>query len=280
MGRAQDPRGHEATTTDTTHCPAGREPEEATHGNAAALEELRGLPAGVDDQRQGDAWRLRLWGFDVDSDALQSEHLGALAAFEDSLMAQVLAGASGWSEAQVTGHASPEGEEDHDQALAERRALSVGADFPHPASVSASGEGCRTSADAADFPWHRAVDLEVEVLRESDTTELEALMAEREALEGEIAELEVKARWASAIGEDAAETGCNDGQLSNPNDTWWQAGAKIINNMEPPEPGGCLMGQAAQDKLDSRAATHREAIAELESQRDELIDAIRNGESS
>jgi outer membrane protein OmpA-like peptidoglycan-associated protein len=122
------------------------------------------LPDGKIDQDRGSThWTTRLWGFDPDSGELRPAHNAALSTFmTDANAKREDEGFAGWRVSSVVGHSSPEGEEGYNMALAKKRAANTLKALDSQVSPTSSGETCAAGTTRDQYPWYRAVVIEIE----------------------------------------------------------------------------------------------------------------------
>lgn len=229
--------------------------------------------ARVDETRADGIWKLRLWGFGVNSAELQPAHLAAIGQVIADAQAEIDSGAIAWVCRRIVGHSSPEGEEDHNMKLAQSRADGVEAALGVVGNAGSRGEEDGAGAPPEWWAYYRAVEFEVEIICESDTEEVDALTEEIRRLAEEIRQLEDEAAAKRADGEGASDYACGGGQLASEDDTFWDAVFKILQNSSPGSPYGeyeCFAGDEHRKRQERRAERLDEDAQELRDTRDEL----------
>ena len=138
-------------------------------GLPTGARETVSFDSGVSEIRGDTHWVLRLWDFAQDDATVTIFQVQGINAFFDAanLRASREAAIQGWAVASVVGHASPEGEEDHNEALAFWRAETVAGACGVAKSAATSGEACGAGAPREDYPWFRAVDVTIEFFKQT-----------------------------------------------------------------------------------------------------------------
>ena len=124
---------------------------------------------GASEIRGDTTWVLRLWDFARDEAVPTIDHLTAMQAFfaaADLRRAQER-NIDGWAVVSIVGHASPEGEEDHNAELAQRRAEAVSGLIGGTTAPVSRGEACGAGVPREEYPYFRAVDVAIEFIQES-----------------------------------------------------------------------------------------------------------------
>ncbi len=246
------------------------------YGNQSAQQALSSPGGLVSESRQDGRITLRLWDFAVNSTSLKANHRTALLEIlEEGSQARALVCHS------ITGHASPEGEEGYNEQLSVLRALAVedflGVGGPMMACGEAQGQG----APESDYPYYRAVDVELELIWESDgrISELEAEIAR---LQEEISMLETQARDEREAGEGLVDDTCGKAVMIAEGDDFWTRFWKIAGNAAPS--GGDAYGEdpclaADMFNQDRRREAERleEEAAALRARRDRLEERRLDG---
>ena len=249
------------------------------YGNKAAQQALLSSPGGlVSESRAGNRIHLRLWDFDVDKAGLKTNHRAALLGIlnEGAAARALLCHA-------IVGHASPEGEEGHNEQLSVLRALAVEDFLGIGGPMMACGEQQGQGAASSEYPYYRAVDVEFELVWESDSriTELEEI----QRLEEEIADLEAQAQKKRDHGEEIVDGACGSAVMIAEGDDFWTRFWKIASNAAPSDSSGygedpCMAADAFNQKRRGEARELEEQAEGLRRQRDQLRERLRDGETT
>lgn len=253
------------------------------------------LPDGVADLNQGtNAWTMRLSGFDYDTAGLRPAHLAAVTGLKRDADAKVAGDCEllGWNVASAVGHASPEGEENYNAALAQKRAAEVLGALGSATAPTSSGEACAAGTGRDRYPYYRAVDLRVEFYGQSvapdNADKLMELRATQSAVEADIRK---QARHFERYAIEAASYGSRD--YSEYKKTHWfdhlQKGLTVFNLLRGKGMGATDMKVAIRtkhalrrdfekktreqaEKLEQLATRHEEILAEIEKEESRTCD--------
>jgi len=151
----------------------------------------------------------------------------------------------------------------------------VAAELPYANEQVGVGESESGCASPEEYPWHRAVEVELGMWGQSDVSELYALIDEYDQLVEEIEELEAEAAQMRQSGEKASDETCGMPQLVSKDDTTLEKLIKIIGNTSEVDPKECVAGDTWRKTMEARADTFEaEEIQPLRERRDQLQEQI------